>query len=214
VGTYFYSELSIPQGGREKCKKYFWDDADGVPEKERHRCKPRLQARLLIFPIFVGPSNGGHFCLVIRERLDDGKLIYFQLDSWPTEIAEGVRRHFEETKKFAQPAQDGKPARETLWNSKPDMTVWRHLHVPLQGEHTNDCALFTCANAMMYVTVRKKMPTCFHETRNDFEFNARDHVNVLGQWARNWVHTSLVNRMLCQDMSMDEKMDLIITRRS
>ena len=190
AGTYLFKILS--ERGWEQCKNQLWDECESREGQRDRSHLPGIRAPLLVFPIFDGPQNAGHFCVVIRERLASGKLLYFQMDSYPGIISdEKIRRSFEETAKFAKPASGKGPRCETLWNSEPGMTEWHRIHVPHQATGTQDCAPLTCANTAMYVTIRRKNPTLFHDTSKTIEFTAkRDEQRVLAHGQENGCMTA------------------------
>ena len=145
VTTYFFKKLM--EQGWEACRNDLWDES-GSESTDRQRTRshlPSLTKPLLIIPIFVG-QECGHFSVVIRERLNNGKLIYFQLDPDPTYTGD-IRSYFERTATRTDVRQ------ETLWNSAPGMTEWHRITVPRQAETTLDCAPLTCNLVLLTMTI-------------------------------------------------------------
>ena len=144
-------------------------------------------------------QEGGHFSVVIWERLNSGKLIYFQLDPDPTYTGD-IRSYFERTATRTDARQ------ETLWNSAPGMTEWHRITVPRQAKRTLDCAPLTCLYTTVYVMIRHGKPNAFHGENDGFELKASScDERSLGAWARQWMHKSIQNGRL-QDSKMTERM--------
>lgn len=140
--------------------------------------------KLIVLPF---KSRRGHPSFVIRERLENGKFLFFLLDPASKTETEQSQNLFQETT-------------EHLFNDEPGMSEWKRIILP-SDDHRYDRMVLTFASLAMYLTLRQNNSTFFYdEDRVSFEFTARRDNTSIVKWARKWIHDSLANDTLCNDI--------------
>jgi len=143
---------------------------------------------LILMPIFIGSTNGGHFSLLVIDRTQnkDGNFVYF--DSLPTEFY-------------------GKQTAEELKQELPKMPFWREGSVffsqvgkgESQGLGTNDCGIMTCLYAASYFLGLQRSNIFEREGLADqgstfaiaWEMASKDKMPKLGRYGRSHIEETL-----------------------
>jgi hypothetical protein len=143
--AFFCQAVSEPEQGNDE-EPYSFQD---VSEKE-----------LLVVPFIRKALRRPSF--VIRERLQNGKLLFFLLDPTFENNAEQPQLLFQEIT-------------EHIFNKEPGMSVWKRISVTHRPntEDRYDRIVLAFASLAMYLTLRQKNQDLFKEEDVSFELTAR-----------------------------------------
>jgi hypothetical protein len=181
-----------------------WDKTvDCFLQTKVNPTRPNLMEPLLILPVAI---QAGCFCLVIRERFEDGRVKYLMMDP-QVEAHEGtaceVQRRFKLTERQSDQGS------ESLWNSEPGMTEWQSIQIPQSGTGCDERPIASACLAM-YLSLRRQRPTLFHGKEESIKFATQVCIKDIGSWAREWMHQSLVEGRL-QRIGVNEAMTTLCT---
>lgn len=173
-----------------------------LPTREQDRClhsfeETEKNAELLVVPFF---KHSSHPSFVIRERLENGKFLFFPLD--PSSTTDGERWM---KQAFQQVAKE-------LFQGESELSVWMPIAVPKAEDRDDryDRIVLAFASLAMFLTLRQRNNTLFHNENVSFEFTAKREISELVKWARKWIHDSLQGDELRSDFQVDRAMEAYV----
>jgi len=163
-----------PQPGNHYSFKEFFKDEEEI--------------QLLVLP-FV--PRHGHPSFVVREQLQNGKLLFVLFDPTSDNDAEQEQLNFQQ-------------ATTHLFNVEPGMFEWRQIIIPSYNDSSDRFALasgsdrfiLAAVSVARYLSLWSENNTLFHDDSVLFKFVVNTNSASLATWARNWVHCSLVAKEL------------------
>jgi len=139
--------------------------------------------KLIFIPVFIGPTEAGHWTLLVIDRTREGNYLAVFFDSLPS-FSKGVYQHLQEI------------LQHTPWID--DSYTWINATVPMQWKCSNDCGVFMCCIASLYTLGLEKQSLLSQEPSpqprvNDVELVLNKETGMWGYLGRQHMYHTLKN---------------------
>ena len=149
--TFYTGEFNQKQYDSYKNRKVFRENIDWDGKSDK----------IIFIPIFVGDVKGGHFSLLVLDRIIDENGIFVYFDSMKTDTFEKLQRHIQRT---------------DLW--LPDSKFIRATSQE-QATGSNDCGIFACAFAASYMSQKHVIDMIMGNEDQSGSVNAVKTVDIM-----------------------------------